>query len=70
MSKPKKFDSLAQFEASLDSAQRSFFLKREAERDHRFQTLLRDLGRVVSQASTLAGEATGERVARTSHLTP
>lgn len=66
MSKPTKIQSLAQFEASLNSAQRSYFLTREARLEDRYQTLLRDVARVTSLASGLAGESTSERLARES----
>jgi hypothetical protein len=69
MRKPKTIETLAQFEATLDSAQRSFFLQRETERDLLFQKLLQDAARVLSHASTLVGESTSERLARESNLT-
>jgi hypothetical protein len=69
MRKPTKIETLAQFEATLDSAQRSFFLQRETERDRLFQKLLQDAARVTSLACALAGESTSERLARESNLT-
>lgn len=69
MRTPKTIDTLAQFEATLDSAQRSFFLKRESERDLLFQELLRDAARVASHASRLVNESTSERLERESNLT-
>lgn len=69
MSTPTKIETLAQFEATLDSAQRSFFLQRETERGHLFQTLLQDAARVISHASALAGDSTSERLVRESNLT-